>query len=101
MSETADAAAPEDRAPDDRAPDERILVIRLGALGDFVLSLGPLAAIRRHHPGARITLLTTQPYASLARASPYCDAVWIDERAPWWQPWRAAGLKRRLRRGGF
>ena len=28
----------------------RILVIRLGALGDFVQSFGPFAAIRAHHP---------------------------------------------------
>lgn len=80
---------------------ERVLVIRLGALGDFVLSLGPMAAIRRYHPKAKITLLTTPPFASLGRASPYCDAVWIDERAPWWQPWRAIAVARRLRRGSF
>lgn len=84
------------------APDyERILIIRLGALGDFVLSLGPMAAIRRFHPKARITLLTTAPFARLARASPYCDEVWIDERAPWWKLWRLAELSRRLRRGAF
>jgi ADP-heptose:LPS heptosyltransferase len=93
------AAAPSDAA--DARGYERILVIRLGALGDFVLSLGPMAAIRRHHATARITLLTTPPFASLARASPYCDEVWIDERAPWWKPWRALGLARRLQRGTF
>jgi ADP-heptose:LPS heptosyltransferase len=81
--------------------DERILVIRLGALGDFVLSLGPMAAIRRHHPKARITLLTTPPFAGLGRASPYCDEVWLDERAPWWKPWHGLALSRRLRRGRF
>lgn len=85
-------------APDDY---ERILVIRLGALGDFVLSLGPMAAIRRHHPKARITLLTTPPFAGLGRASPYCDEVWIDARAPWWKPWQGLALARRLRRGRF
>jgi ADP-heptose:LPS heptosyltransferase len=97
--------AGEGGAPSAEAADprnyERILVIRLGALGDFVLSLGPMAAIRRHHAKARITLLTTPPFASLGRASPYCDEVWIDERAPWWQPWRAMAVARRLRRGNF
>jgi ADP-heptose:LPS heptosyltransferase len=88
-------------AVSDPANYERILVIRLGALGDFVVSLGPMAAIRRHHPKARITLLTTAPFASLARASGYCDEVWIDERGPWWRPWREAAVKRRLRRAGF
>ena len=58
----------------------RILVIKLGALGDFVQALGPAAAIRAHHAGAEITLLTTAAYAELARAAPYFDRVWIDER---------------------
>jgi ADP-heptose:LPS heptosyltransferase len=80
---------------------ERVLVIRLGALGDFVLSLGPMAAIRRFHPQARITLLTTAPFQGLARASPYCDEVWVDERPPWWRASREGELKRRLRRAGF
>jgi ADP-heptose:LPS heptosyltransferase len=93
-------SVPEPAAADPR-DYERVLVIRLGALGDFVLSLGPMAAIRRHHAKARITLLTTPPFASLGRASPYCDEVTIDERAPWWQPWRVLALARRLRRGGF
>ncbi len=105
MSEAGSAAPKGAAAPDSAGADprdyERVLVIRLGALGDFVLSLGPMAAIRRFHGKARITLLTTPPFASLARASPYCDEVWFDERAPWWQPWRAAELRQRLRRGGF
>ena len=96
----AAAAAPSGAGADPRAY-ERVLVIRLGALGDFVLSLGPMAAIRRFHDKARITFLTTAPFASLARASPYCDEAWIDERAPWWQPWRGAEVRRRLRRGDF
>ncbi len=52
-----------------------ILVIKLGALGDFVQALGPFAAIRRHHANDRITLLTTPPFADLARASGYFDVV--------------------------
>jgi len=60
---------------------ERILVIKLGALGDFVQALGPFAAIRRHHADAWITLLTTQPYAELAYASGCFDEIWIDRRS--------------------
>lgn len=79
----------------------RILVIKLGALGDFVQAMGPAAAIRRHHPGDEITLLTTAPYAELARAAPYFDRVLIDERPRlfdlrgWWR------LLRMLRSGRF
>ncbi|MGG5808677.1 glycosyltransferase family 9 protein [Falsiroseomonas sp. CW058] len=76
----------------------RILVIRLGALGDFVQSFGPFAAIRAHHRDARITLLTTPPFAALARRSPWFDEVWEDGR-PGWRGLPA--LLRRLRAAGF
>jgi ADP-heptose:LPS heptosyltransferase len=58
----------------------RILVIKLGALGDFAQAFGPFAAIRAHHPGAEITLLTTPPFAPLARQAPWFDQVWENGR---------------------
>ncbi|MBB3174281.1 ADP-heptose:LPS heptosyltransferase [Endobacter medicaginis] len=75
----------------------RVLVIRLGALGDFVLSFGPFAAIRRAHPDAAITLLTTAPFAELGALSPYFDRVEIDRRPRWWQPVATMRLRRQLR----
>jgi ADP-heptose:LPS heptosyltransferase len=75
----------------------RILVIRLSALGDFVLSFGPFAAIREHHPDADITLLTTAPFAGLAHGAPWFDHVMIDERPRWWDLRNVARLARRLR----
>jgi ADP-heptose:LPS heptosyltransferase len=78
---------------------DRVLVIKLGALGDFVQALGPMQAIRRAHPDARITLLTTQPYVELARAIPWFDEVLVDERkrdlGSWW------ALRRLLRAGRY
>ena len=78
---------------------EKILVIRLGALGDFVLSLGPFKAIRDHHPGAEITLLTTPLFREMAEASGYFNAIWTDGR-PKTKPvlWT---LIKRLRSAGF
>ena len=58
----------------------RILVIKLGALGDFAQAFGPFAAIRAHHPGAEITLLTTPPFAPLARQAPWFDQAWENGR---------------------
>lgn len=58
----------------------RILVIKLGALGDFIQALGPMAAIHAHHPDAHITLLTTKPFVTLGRDCNYFDEIWIDER---------------------
>jgi ADP-heptose:LPS heptosyltransferase len=80
---------------------ERILVIRLGALGDFVQSMGPAAAIRRHHAGARIVLLTSAAFAELGRAAPYFDEVWIDERPAFSDVPGVMRLRRRLRGGRF
>ena len=79
----------------------RILVIKHGALGDFILALGPLAAIRGAHPKAQITLLTTGPFQALAEASGYVDRVWLDERPKWHAVGRWLALRRRLRQGGF
>ncbi len=80
---------------------ERILVIKLSALGDFVQAMGPFAAIRAHHPHARITLLTTALYADFARASPWFDEVWIDRRPRLWQVGALLDLRRRLRSAPF
>jgi len=79
----------------------RILVIKLGALGDFVQAMGPFAAIRKHHSDAKITLLTTKPYAPLAEASPYFDQIWIDSRPKALQISEWLELRSRLRGGGF
>lgn len=81
--------------------NERILVIKLGALGDFVQAFGPFAAIRAHHPGAEITLLTTRPFAALAAASPYFDHVWIDAKPKIWQVAKVLKLRRQLNSGRF
>jgi ADP-heptose:LPS heptosyltransferase len=60
--------------------NKKILVIKLGALGDFIYALGAMKSIRLHHPDAHITLLTTKPYESLGRASGYCDEIILDPR---------------------
>ncbi|GBR03118.1 glycosyltransferase family 9 protein [Acetobacter oeni] len=60
--------------------NRHILVIKLGALGDFVQAFPAFQAIRTHHPHARITLLTTRAFAGLGEASPWFDAIEVDER---------------------
>ncbi len=88
-------------APWRNAVADNLLVIKLGALGDFVQALGPLQAIRRHHADARITLLTTPLYVPLAEASGYVDAVWADDRAPALALGRHMAFRRRLIDAGF
>jgi ADP-heptose:LPS heptosyltransferase len=60
--------------------DTKILIIKLGALGDFIQALGPMAAIRRHHPQAKIVLMTTTPFEKFAEDCGYFDGVIVDER---------------------
>ncbi len=78
-----------------------ILVIKLGALGDFIQAAGPFAAIRDYHRRDTITLLTTRPFAEFAARSPWFDEVWIDSRPKIWQLEKLLGLRARLRDGGI
>tara|TARA_S200000501_G_scaffold123055_1_gene116070 strand:+ start:4054 stop:4992 length:939 start_codon:yes stop_codon:yes gene_type:complete len=59
---------------------DRILVIKLGALGDFMQAAGPFGAIRQHHSTSEITLLTTIPYRDFALKSPWFNEIKIDPR---------------------
>jgi len=63
----------------------RILVIKHGALGDLIQSLDACHALRLHHATAELVLMTSPAHAALARAIPWFDRVWLDERPP---PWR-------------
>ncbi len=75
----------------------RILVLKLGALGDLVQAFAPFAAIRAHHAADTVTLLTAAPFAALCAASPWFDAVQLDDRPSWWDLRGLAALRRRLR----
>jgi ADP-heptose:LPS heptosyltransferase len=87
--------------PNNVPKQERILVIKLSALGDFIQALGPMKAIRDHHPEAHITLLTTKPYMGLGKACGYFDAVWQDARPKAWQVRRTLKLRQQLKSGHF
>jgi ADP-heptose:LPS heptosyltransferase len=78
-----------------------ILVIKLGALGDFIYALGPMAAIRRAHAGDHITLLTTKPFARLGKECGYFDDVWIDEKPKAFDILGWFHLRSRLNHGKF
>ncbi|MHB8528754.1 MAG: glycosyltransferase family 9 protein [Caulobacteraceae bacterium] len=58
----------------------KILVIKLSAVGDFVLAFPAFERIRSAHREAKITLLTTEPFEVLARSSPFFDRVETDGR---------------------
>ena len=57
---------------------KKVLVMLLGELGYFIQGLAAAKVIREHHFGARITLLTTEPFKSFAELCPYFDVVQAD-----------------------
>jgi ADP-heptose:LPS heptosyltransferase len=78
----------------------RVLVIKHGALGDFLLSVGPMQAIRRHHPDARLTLLTRPAYRDLGAATGVFDEVLTDDQPGLMNPLGLLRLRSVLRRAG-
>jgi heptosyltransferase II len=55
------------------APD--VLVVRFSAIGDILLTTPLLRAIRTRHPGARISVLTKEPYVPLLSHNPHVSEV--------------------------
>jgi len=76
---------------------ERILVIRLGALGDLVFCFQSFHEIRLAHPDAEIALLTRAPFAALAQAMPWFDRVIIDTHPTFTQPLAWARLVKEIK----
>lgn len=97
---------PDDHATTDLLPQaqtsrQNILVVKLGAFGNIILSLAAFAAIRQHHAGARISVLTSEAYADWLRSFPYFDDVLIDPRPRWWDLQGLHRLGRALADGQF
>ena len=78
---------------------ERILVIKLSALGDFVLALAAMKKIRQAHAKAHITLLTTPPFEALAKICPYFNAVDTGGRPESFAQWM--DLRRRIKAANY
>ena len=80
---------------------QNILVIKLSALGDFIQALGPMKAIRAHHPDAKLTLLTTKGLTTFAEKSGYFDEILVDERPKWHDISGWLTLRKTLNNGAF
>lgn len=65
-------------------PGRNILIVKLGAFGNIILSFRAFAAIRKHHAADRITVLTSAAYADWMRTFPWFDDVLIDPRPARW-----------------
>lgn len=82
----------------------RVLVVRLDAIGDFVLWLDAAKEIRRLYPSDRyrITLLGNRLWTPLAESLPWFDEIISLERKRFFSnPAYRHGIFRRLRKIGF
>ena len=80
----------------------RFLIIRLGSLGDVVLTSPAARALREAFPSAHIALLTSTPFAPLYASNPHVDEVLTMDRARTNRDIASvASLVRRIRRGGY
>jgi len=61
----------------------KILVLRGGALGDFIATLPALAALRRHFPAARLELAGNATAAQLALTRGLLDAAHSQHESRW------------------
>ena len=73
------------------SPHGKILVVRGGAIGDFILTLPAIAALRQQFPGARLEVLGYPHIAQLALVGGLVDGV---------QPIEARALASFFARGG-
>ena len=78
---------------------KKILILKLGALGDFIMAQPAIAAIRAHHLHDELCLLTIPSLTDLARASSLFERILEDPRTPGWRGcWNVV---QRLRREHF
>ena len=80
---------------------KKILIIKHGALGDFILSFGPFAAIKKQHLRDHLVLLTTKTFIDFARESNYFDEIIVDNRSSIWNLKATYKLGKLLRKQNF
>ena len=80
---------------------KNILIIKHGALGDFILSFGPFKAIRNYHLNDYLVLLTTGKFEEFAQESNYFDEIIIDNRPSLWDVKKILKLAIFLRKKNF
>jgi len=59
---------------------QKILVIKLGALGDFILQTGQMETLTQLYPDAHITLMTGSAFVNLAKQTGWFHDYIIDNR---------------------
>ncbi len=77
---------------------KNILIIKLGAFGDFISAMGAIKDIRSYYSKSNIHLLTTPPYKAIAEQCPWIDNVIVTKRLPVWRIDELTKLKKQINR---
>src|SRR6266436_541273 len=75
----------------------RIVVVRLGAMGDVIHALPAVASLKHSFPGSHLTWLVEAQWAPLLERNPYVDRIAILERrnpGAWMRNWRKLRAER-------
>ena len=77
------------------------MVIKLGALGDFIQMIDRMFWIKEQHPDASLTLMTGSMYVKLARHMGIFDSFIVDNRTSYWNVADKLRLCREVKSGDF
>ena len=87
--------------PSQRA-ENKILIIRLDAIGDFILCLDSVQHFRKFYPDKKIILLGNRVWTDLAKKLPFWHKVWdLDRRKFYRNLAYRAHLLKKIRKAGF
>lgn len=85
-----------------RQGERKTLILRVDALGDFVVWLDAAQGTRALYPSSEITLLCNRTWQALAEQTPHFDQVWgMDRKRFVTDPFYRFRLVARVRRAGF
>ncbi|MBY0280548.1 MAG: glycosyltransferase family 9 protein [Alphaproteobacteria bacterium] len=79
----------------------KILIIKLGALGDMVQAASAFTALRKFHAKDHLTLLTTASYQEMAIKMGYFDEIRLDDRFKLFQLSKLLGFRKYLKGQSF
>lgn len=80
---------------------KKILVIKLGALGDFIIALGGIMKLRERFPEAEFTLMTHKSLIPIAAQTGMFSSYIVDNRVSYWNIREQLRIFREVMDGGF
>ena len=81
---------------------EGVVLVRLDAIGDFIIWLDAAKEYRRIYPSQRITLIANAVWADMARGLPYWDEVWpVNLHGLSWKPTYRCTVLRKVHNARF